>query len=408
MGADRRSQYIALAVMYFAQGLPAGLAFDALATLIRHGGHSVAAVGLTGLAFLPWAFKFLWAGSIDNLCRHHGFARVVLITQLVAAALCLALAAFSPADSLGLSLVGIVILNTVCATQDIATNAYAVTFLQGRRAGAANAIQVAGFIFGMMAGGGGLLIVHAKLGWAGAMVAMAAVMLVLYLPLRFSNWCHGPASPKQTPQQVRLRDLLKHRDLPWALLVALSFKFASTAGATLVKPWLVDHGLNLAEVGQLQIVNSLLGTLGGALLGIPLIRWLGNRRAVLVAASLSTIVLGTAWLLEYTEVRELTWLYAGFGLQAMFEGATYVAIWAMFMNWASRERPGTDYSAMQCSETVMNACAAGAIGGLGQSLGYAATFAWVWVAGAMTWVILAASLRRLRLAGEQHDPDRAA
>lgn len=37
----RRAEYLALALMYLAQGLPAGLAFNALGVLTRQGGHSV-------------------------------------------------------------------------------------------------------------------------------------------------------------------------------------------------------------------------------------------------------------------------------------------------------------------------------------------------------------------------------
>jgi MFS transporter (putative signal transducer) len=396
----RTHEYLALAVMYFAQGLPAGLAFDALATLIRHGGHSVAAVGWAGLAFLPWAFKFFWAGAIDNACHRHGHARIVLVTQAIVVVACIALAPFSPASHLPFAVAGVVLLNTICATQDIATNAYAVARLQGRHAGAANAIQVAAFIGGMLAGGGGLLIVHTYWGWSGAMLAMAALMALLYLPLAFDRrWHEG--LPAHAPRAVvRLRDVRLHRDLVWALVVALSFKFASTAAATLTKPWLIDRGFDLAAAGRLQVFNLVLTALGGVLLGVPLVRRLGNRRAVVVAAVFASVVLGAAFLLERGGVRDVAWFYAAFGVQAVFEGALYVAIWALFMNWASPERPGTDYTAMQCCESLTNALAAGAIGGLGQSLGYANAFAGAWAAGVLVFVLLALAVPRLRLAGE--------
>jgi hypothetical protein len=91
---DRRSDYLALALMYFAQGLPTGLAFDALPVLIRSGGHDMAVIGWVGLAFLPWALKFLWAGPIDNACRRWGIARVVYLTQGLLMLACLALMPF--------------------------------------------------------------------------------------------------------------------------------------------------------------------------------------------------------------------------------------------------------------------------------------------------------------------------
>ena len=401
----RRSQYVALALMYFAQGLPAGLAFNALGVLIRDGGHGVADVGWTGLAFLPWALKFLWAGAVDNACRRWGHARLIAATQWIAAVLCLALAAFPPSSALPLTLAAMVALNAVCATQDIVTNAYAVTRLRGRTAGPANAIQVAAFIAGMLAGGGGLLIVHAHLGWMWAMVLMAALMLAIHLALRIDRRWQLPVAPRREAPSapVRLRDLRRRGDLIWALVVALSFKFASTASATLVQPWMMDRGLGLQEIGALQIITLISTALGGVLIGIPLVRCLSNRRAVWVAGILAVVVLGIPCLLNGMAVRNPAMIAIAFATQALFEGTFYVAIWALFLNWASPERPGTDYTVMQCSESLMNAVAAGAIGGLGQKLGYGGAFALVWVAGAAAFALVVWSLGRLHLYGECHE-----
>ncbi|MCW5260609.1 permease [Verminephrobacter eiseniae] len=400
----RRSEYLALALMYFAQGLPAGLAFNALGVLIRQGGHTVTDVGLTGFAFLPWALKFLWAGPIDNACVRWGHARVVGVTQLLAVALCLGLTAFSPVDHLHVALLGIIVLNTVCATQGIATNAYAVVRLQGRAAGAANGIQVAGFIAGMLVGGGGLLVLYAHVGWAYSMVAMAALLLALYVPLLLGRRWREPIAYLVAQPKARLRDLRRHADLGWALLIALVFKFASTAVGTLAQPWLVDRGLSLPQIGSLQMSNTVATAAGGLLIGVPLVRWLGNCGAVLAGCMLATAMLGMPWILETSHTADLRVLYLAFGVQSLCEGAMYVAIWALFMNWASPERPGTDYTAMQCCESLANAVAAGAIGGLGQRWGYGMAFGAAWLAGVLAVAFVALGLRRLALREEGRAP----
>lgn len=399
-GRARRSEYAALALMYFAQGLPMGLAYDALGTLIRYGGHSVAAVGLTGFAFLPWALKFLWAGAVDNACARWGMARIVFATQALVVLACLALAPFSPSTHLYGALAGAVALNALCATQDIVTNAYAVVRLQGRGAGAANAIQVAGFIAGMLVGGGGLLLAHARIGWGGAMLLLALLMFLLYLPLAWDRrWLGAGRAAVELPSRARLRDLRRHADLGWALLVALVFKFSSTAVATLAKPWLLDRGFDLAQVGSLQMSNLVATAVGGVAIGVPLVRRLGNRRAVLASMAMAGLLLGTAWTLHATGAFGVALCYGAFAVQSLFEGAMYVAVWALFMNWASPERPGTDYTAMQCCESLGNALAAGAIGGLGQKLGFGAAFACAWAASAVVLVLVAVGLPRLKLAG---------
>lgn len=399
-GVDHRRDYLALALMYFAQGLPTGLAFDALPILIRSGGHDMAQIGWVGLAFLPWALKFLWAGYIDNACRRWGISRVVYVTQGLLALACLALMPFAPDSHLALALTGVVVLNLICATQDIATNAYAVSRLQGKGSGPANAMQVAGFILGMLAGGGGLLMVYPLLGWSGLMLLMAVLMPLLYLPLLLRRDWRGNDS-LTTAGHVRLRDLRQHRDLLFALGVAVSFKFASTAVATLTKAWLIDRGLEVSQAGSLQVSNLLLMALGGVILGIPLVRRCGNRRAVLIAGALATMTLGMAWILESSGVRDLRAYYLAFGVQGLFEGAFYVTIWALFMNWASPERPGTDYTAMQCCESLTNMLGASLIGSLGQAFGYVSVFAWAWLVGGFAWLLIAFCLGRMQLGGEQ-------
>lgn len=398
--ALRRSEYRALAWMYLAQGLPAGLAFYALGTLIRAGGHAVADVGLVGLAFLPWAFKFFWAGPMDNACARWGHARVIFVTHVLAVLLCLALLPFSPATHLGAAIVGAVLLNTVCATQDIATNAYAVSRMQGRAAGVANAIQVAGFIGGMILGGGGLLIVYGRFGWSGAIGGMAGLMALLGLALWFDRaWQAPPARPAgaDAPRRVRLRDLLRHADLGWAIAIVLLFKFPGTAVNTLIQPWLVDRGFAVEDIGRLQVAIMLATAAGGVAVGIPLVRRLGNRRAVLVGFSLAALLLGAAWALESLNAGAPWIYYAVLCFQGVFEGAMYVAVWALVMNWSSPQSPGTDYTAMQCSESLTNAVAAALIGGLGQAMGYAGAFAASWLLALLFIVPIAVGLKRLRL-----------
>jgi MFS family permease len=410
----RTAEYRALALMYAAQGLPSGLAFYALGALIRQGGHGVEDVGLIGLAFLPWALKFLWAAPIDNACARWGHGRVVGVTQALIVLATLALIPFPPGPHLHAALAGVLVLNTLSATQDIATNAYAVARLRGHAAGPANAIQVAAFITGMLMGGGGLLMIVEHIGWSGAIFGLAALLAVLYLPLTLDRrWLAVPASPAGYPvrslamwpmeapaTQARLRDLRRHADLSWALLLALVFKFSSTAVETLAQPWLVDRVLNLTQIGSLQTLRLIATATGGVLLGIPLVRRLGNRRAVLVSGGLATVLLGTTWGLNAAGVHEMVWLALAFSVEALAAGALYVAIWALFMNWASPERPGTDYTAMQCCESLANAVAAGVIGGLGARWGYGTAFAVAWGTGFLVLGLMALAVVRLRLPQE--------
>jgi MFS transporter (putative signal transducer) len=169
---------------------------------------------------------------------------------------------------------------------------------------------------------------------------------------------------------------------------------------TLVQPWLVDRGLGLEGIGHLQMAVMLATATGGIVLGVPLVRRLGNRRAVLAGYALAALALGAAWALQALDVRAAWAYFAAFGVQGFCEGAMFVAVWALFMNWARPQAPGTDFTAMQCGENLANVLAAGAIGAVGQALGYAQAFALAWGAGALALLIVAFGLRRLVLSND--------
>ncbi len=396
---SRASEYRALVWMYVAQGLPAGFAFFAMPALIRQSGHGMAEIGLVGLAFLPWAFKFLWASFMDNACTRFGHGKVIFVTHVLCIITAVLLLLVSPQTQLMSVVVGVIVLNTLSSTQDIVTNSYAVIRMQGKAAGVANAIQIVGIIIGMLLGGGGVLVVFDLVGWQGAIGFIAGLFVLTGFLLAIDRrWCQLVSDNRQTPQaKVRLRDLLLHKDLKWALAIALIFKFSSTAVSTLMQPWLVDQGIDLASIGHLQMAMLLATAIGGATLGIVIVRTFGNRRAVVVSTVLAVIVLGLPWLLETLHSRDVRLYYLAFCVQGLFEGAMYVAIWALFMNWASARRPGTDYTAVQCCESLANAVASGMIGGLSQHIGYGATFAWIWFAAALVFIAIVWCLPRLVL-----------
>ena len=55
-----------LGALYFAQGLPFGFFTQALPVVLRESGFSLVKISATGVLFLPWALKFLWAPYVDR------------------------------------------------------------------------------------------------------------------------------------------------------------------------------------------------------------------------------------------------------------------------------------------------------------------------------------------------------
>ncbi|WP_415486620.1 MFS transporter [Acetobacter sp.] len=386
---------LAIGLMYGAQGIPAGLAFNAFATILRQGGASLKDIGLTGLLFLPWALKCFGAGIADNAGKRWGYGRLALWTHMAAVIACLFVGFASPERHFLIALSGILFLNTVFATQDIFTNACTVSHMKGRNAGLANALQVISFLLGMVAGGSGALFIYERSGWSGVMWSMAGELFILWLlllPLRASV---EPAITvaRQTPS--RLVDLFRQTGFRWAFLVAVTFKFASSALAMLLQPWLMDRSFSIDFAGMLQMSNIICGAIGGAIIGFPAVRMLGSRRAVSLLIWPSTLLLGTLLLLQTADRANQSLLYIGLGMENFIDGGFYVSVWAMLMNWSSENRPGTDYSFLQCGESLANVLAGSAIAPLASMIGYGRTFLVTWIVGVIMLLFIVMATRKL-------------
>ncbi|MFT8957820.1 MAG: MFS transporter [Gluconobacter oxydans] len=392
---------LAISLMYGSQGIPAGLAFSALSTILRHSGIPLKQIGLTGLLFLPWALKCFWSGWTDNAGKKWGYGRLALWTHASAIMLCLVLGLIAPDRHFLLSLSGVLLLNTIFATQDILTNACAVSHMKGRNAGLANALQVISFLLGMVVGGAGSLLIYDRLGWAGALWSIAGELSLLWAALLPLRDCVEPALRHTRQIPSRLADLFRRPDFRWAMLLSVAFKFASSALAMLLQPWLIDRSFSLDFAGTLQMSNIMCGALGGALIGFPAVRIMGSRRAIGLLICPSTLLLGTLFLLQATGTPSLWLLYVGLGAENMLDGGFYVSVWALLMDWSSDERPGIDYSFLQCGESLTNVFAGLSIVPLASLIGYGQTLLITWITGILMLFFVMSATRKLE--GQRHD-----
>ena len=214
-----------LALLYFAQGLPSGLIAKALPPLLREQGVSLSAIGFTSLLALPWALKFAWAPFID---RYGSRKRWLLVLNSLTMALMMLVASRDFAawvDVLPLLLAVLFCMNLVSATQDIATDGYAVTTLKPEWRGLGNSIQVIGYKFGMVTGSGVLLWLVARHGWQMSYGGLACLMLGVIVPVLFMDDPPTPAQQAATHTPWRgwrgyARRIQRIRRAPGAQLVA--------------------------------------------------------------------------------------------------------------------------------------------------------------------------------------------
>ncbi len=370
-----------LALLYFAQGLPSGLIAKALPPLLREQGVSLSAIGLTSLLALPWALKFAWAPFID---RYGSRKRWLLVLNSLTMVLMMLVASrdfVAWVDVLPLLLAVLLCMNLVSATQDIATDGYAVTTLNPEWRGLGNSIQVIGYKLGMVMGSGVLLWLVARQGWQMSYGGLACLMLGVILAVSFMEDSPTPAQQAATHTPWRgwrgyagvFSEFVARPGLGWWLLTVAMYKFGDSLGSRMTGPLLTDSGYSLAEIGVVTgFAGATAGVLGAFVGGAALLR-LRHREALLGFGVLQAVGLA-GYLLVVAGVQNLYTLGVIVYFEQFADGLSTVALFTMMMSRCRPHSPGTDYT-LQASLQVMATGTAALFGGLfTDHFGYAAVF----------------------------------
>ena len=344
----RRHKILLLVGLYVAQGLPYGFFTQALPVLLRDAGLSLKAISATSLLFLPWALKFLWAPFVD----HWGTRKQWLLPlQLAAVAGALLLTQVDLERGYVAVLAAAFLFNLVAACQDVATDGLAVRILEPRERGLANGIQVGAYRIGMILGGGLLLWVFARTGWATMFACMAGLLALTILPVLPLREPPPSASPApQGATQVALGWVQRLRVPGMGAFVALIcfYKFGDSLVASLIGPFMRDAGLSKEMIALMKGTVGSLASLAGAALGGWYAFRAGRRRALLVCG-----LLQTASLLFYVGaamgVGGLAMFWAGNVAEHLLGGMATVALFTLMMDASDPDHAGTDYTLLACA-----------------------------------------------------------
>jgi len=400
--------FLLLALLYFAQGLPSGLIAKALPALLRDQGVSLSLIGFTSALALPWALKFLWAPLVDR----YGTRRQWLLglNGLTMALMLLVASRDFEAwiDRLPWLLAALFCANVVSATQDIATDGYAVTMLKPRWRGLGNSIQVVGYKLGMVMGSGGLLWLVAHHGWQASYGGLACLMLLVIVPVLFMEDARTPAQQAATHTRWQglhgytgvFRNFVAQPAMPWWLATIALYKFGDSLASRMTGPLLSDSGLSLAEIGVMTgVAGATAGVLGAFLGGATLLR-IGHREALLAFGVLQALGLA-GYLLVVAGLQDRYAIGAVVYFEQFADGLSTVALFTLMMDRCRAHSPGTDYS-LQASLMVMVAGVAATTGGLfTDQFGYGAVFA---AAAVLTLLALVPAMLFFRNSGYRRRP----
>jgi predicted MFS family arabinose efflux permease len=372
-GPSATSKLALLGTLYFSQGLPFGFFTQGLPVLLRQRGFSLAQIGFSSLLAAPWALKWLWAQKVD---RHFGasFGRRkswIVPLQLLTAVVLLVLAAVGGFASMPLLIGAVLLLNLLAATQDIATDGLAVELLAPGERGLANGLQVAGYRFGMIVGGGVLLILHDRLGSAGTFLAMAvlsAVASLHVLRLQEPSVVTAPSAGAAAVHWLRRPGAIS------IVLLLVTYKAGDAFATSMLRPFLADRGLQLADIGWLLGTVGFVAGLVGALVGGGLVNRVSRKPALMGFGLLQALTVGGYAYLAYARLGSAA-LYALCGAEHFAGGMAAAALFTCMMDWSSERASGSDYT-VQASAVVLATGAAGALAGISaQAFGYVGHFA---------------------------------
>ena len=186
-------------------------------------------------------------------------------------------------------------LVALSATQDIAVDGYTIEIMDRDELGPANGTRVMGYRIGMIVAGGVLVAASGPAGVVGGLSGrrrLYALTAALTSAMPEARREHDPQESWIEP----LRELLARPGILVAALFVLSFKLGDLALTPMVKPFWVDSGYTVQQIGWVQTTLGVGASIVGALLGGEVIRRLGAFKALWVLGLVQALSNLTYWL----------------------------------------------------------------------------------------------------------------
>ena len=299
----RSPRIAAVLLLGFSSGLPLSLTGSTLQAWLTVSAVDIATIAWFSWIGLPYALKFLWSPLMDRFVppvfgRRRGW---MLLTQTGLVAGIVAMAFFSPAESLWMLGCAALWVAFLSASQDVVIDAYRTDLLRVEERGMGAAAGVFGYRIAMLASGALALILADQIGWRTTYVLMAALMLVGAA----TAWlAPEPAVPAEVPRSLcqavagPLADLFARPGALAMLALVMLYKFGDALAGTLTTAFLIRGvGFTPTDVGIVNKGLGLAALLVGALVGGTALARMSLFRALFIFGLLQAVSnLSFAWL----------------------------------------------------------------------------------------------------------------
>lgn len=378
-GASASAVVFGIGGLYVAQSVISGVTWTGLPAVMREAGVALDTIGLVSLIALPWALKFLWSPAVERFRLPVGGGNrsgtVVLTGGLISIAGLIVAGALDPSSAIPL-LLTLTVVAFAASTVDIACDGYAVQALRPRDHGWGNAAQVGGAYLGAAIGGGLFLYLVGVLDWRMAAWAMAALLIALGLPFMLGPARATNLSGDAAGHVPSIVAALRRPEIRRGLIAAAVYVVAQKASLAMLGPLMVDAGYDLATIGLLNGLGSMVVGLAAALAGGAAVRRWGVRPVLVTALFMQAACLAAiAGIATTGETPGVLLPVLAVASSSGIMAFGFVALYAQFMRWSDPRQAGVDFTLFQCMDALVSLGGGVAAGQIAHAFGYGVFFA---------------------------------
>jgi PAT family beta-lactamase induction signal transducer AmpG len=270
--------------------------------------------------------------------------------------------------------IGIVLalLAFASATQDIAIDAFTIRITPQSLLGPVNSVRVTAYRIAIIVSGGGLAAVAGYLGWRTAFgVAAAFTALVLAFTFVIPN---DRAATRTTRNLIG--DLLHWFKRPQAftlLALVLLYRLGEFAIVLVIKPYWVDRGYSVAEIGTITTIVGATVVIAGAIAGGAFVARFGVYSALLWMG-MAQVVSNVGYAVVATLGAGRWGIYAASVAENLGYGLGNAAFLAFLMAICDKERAATEYALLSALFGVSRLIMGNYSGQIAQTFGYGPFF----------------------------------
>ncbi|MBR0672012.1 AmpG family muropeptide MFS transporter [Neoroseomonas soli] len=403
---DRR--FLVLLALGFSAGVPLPLvAGQVLRQWFAESELSLSAIGMTALIGLSYANKFLWSPALDGL-RPPVLGRLgqrrgwLVCIQVALVATIGAIALTDPNADPMPTVVLAVLVAFLSASQDIVIDAYRIEMLGEDNA--AQAYGLAAYVWGyrlaLLASGAGTLLLVGHIGWSGAYLYGAALLVVgLVAALAAPDAQHSVPDVSGWRARLRVSVVEPFRDfmgrpLWFAILLFISlYKLGEALAGVMTTPFYRSLGFTREDLALVATGFGMVATLAGALAGGWLVGRIGMRRA-LVWTGVGQMTSNLMYVALAQAGHSMPMLWAQVGVESFTDGLADAAFLTWLSALTSRAFTATQYALLSSLAALPLRTLAASAGGLAAALGWSNFFLLTTAAalpamGIMVWLLRA-------------------